>query len=192
MTPILPGANTNPAAPRTDGAAPPNRAEHPARPGGQSPSRIGDGNARDGLRGSQNAGPPPRQASPTGIARTAGAAELSAQWRAALAGARGATSIHDIGPSRKILVDRAADPVTRSIGHQLRALHVTLMGFDTTRQQFSEVAHEVDLKLQEQTEMPEQAVLIAYDDLKVQWQLADMRWPVAPQTPTSPEYAREA
>lgn len=66
------------------------------------------------------------------------------------------------------------------------------MGFDTTRQQFSEVAHEVDLKLQEQTEMPEQAVLIAYDDLKVQWQLADMRWPVATQTPTGPEYARQA
>ena len=192
MTPILPGANTNAGAPRTDGTSPPSRAEHPARPAGQSPSRIGNGNARDGLRGSQNAGPPPRQASPTGIARTAGAAEQTAQWRAALAGARGATSIHDIGPSRKPLLDRDADAVTRSIGHQLRALHVTLMGFETTRQQFSEAAHEVDLKLQEQTEMPEQAVLIAYDDLKVQWQLADMRWRVAPQTPTGPDYARPA
>ena len=66
------------------------------------------------------------------------------------------------------------------------------MGFDTTREQFSDAAHNVDLQLQEQTQMPEQAVLIAYDDLKVQWQLADLRWPVAPQTPSGAEYARPA
>ena len=54
------------------------------------------------------------------------------------------------------------------------------MAFDSTREQFEAIANGIDLQLQNQTQMPGQAVTIAYDDLKVQRQTAAMRWRVAP------------
>ena len=106
--------------------------------------------------------------------------------------ARPAGQFSELVARRAVLLDPMADAQTRDVGTSLGTLRHTLMSREGTRGQFAEAAHAIDAALQAHSDMPGQASLIAYADLRLQWQTANMRWPSARPEPGPPGSAGAA